>query len=502
MRSCRSAAGGSNSAVERLEEVYPNLTSSPVRIRPSGAPRSTFSFLILRTQWGLFKGMECDPCRDPKTLRATNEARSPTDDTHLSPHPNHWADPGPILASYGVGESPWVASCIAVRQLPGLSLGWAGPPVSTGGQDHGHSSRHTRGAPMGWEKGRYYTRTKRVDGKVVREYFGCGPEAERAAQKDVEARDRRRNQQLEEQIERDTCDALDAPFEELDWFCAVAVEAFYINAGYKRHNRGEWRKPRIRIGRFKPPVSVPRTSPQKPMPAPSPRSTPATDPHPHSPSGAGVVPIVADTQTGETPVPREESSPTLLPTCQSAEAPPEDNSPSPIRIDLSQRSQSHAKENPPEDNGHLLIGVPVTAEECLQPSPPASDGPDAPSGPVARSDSVGEGGDIPQARPSNTAPSQKTQSAQSARAGQRRTCHIINSNECFRMSGVSPGPAEGASYRGGSYPAGAGGEFASQFIPLLGRGLHRQGAGGPPGMSQWLSAAPPPAATMRIPIDP
>jgi hypothetical protein len=24
---------------------------------------------------------------------------------------------------------------------------------------------------MGWEKGRYYTRTKRVDGKVVREYF-------------------------------------------------------------------------------------------------------------------------------------------------------------------------------------------------------------------------------------------------------------------------------------------------------------------------------------------
>ena len=53
---------------------------------------------------------------------------------------------------------------------------------------------------MGWEKGRYYTCTKRVDGKVVREYFGCGPEAQRAAQEDIEARDRRRNQQLEEQI--------------------------------------------------------------------------------------------------------------------------------------------------------------------------------------------------------------------------------------------------------------------------------------------------------------
>ena len=50
---------------------------------------------------------------------------------------------------------------------------------------------------MGWEKGRYYTRTRRVDGKVVREYFGCGPEAERAAREDDEARDRRRLQRLE-----------------------------------------------------------------------------------------------------------------------------------------------------------------------------------------------------------------------------------------------------------------------------------------------------------------
>ena len=354
---------------------------------------------------------------------------------------------------------------------------------------------------MGWEKGRYYTRTKRVDGKVVREYFGCGPEAERAAQEDVEARDRRRNQQLEEQIERDTCDALDAPFEQIDQFTAMAVDILFEQAGYHRHDRGGWRKPRIRISRFKPPISVPRPSPQKPTSAPSPRSTPATDPRTQVPSGAGVSPLVADTQTGAMPVTREELSPAPLPTCQSERAAPEDNHRSPIGIDLSQRAQSHAKENPPEDNGPPLIGVPATAEECRQPSPPASDGPDEPSAPVAGSDSVGEGVDIPQARPSDTAPSQKTQSAQSARAGQRRTCHIINSNECFRMSGVSPGPAEGASYRGGSYPAGAGAEFASQFTPLLGRGLHREGAGVPPGMGQWLSAAPPPTATMRISVD-
>ena len=353
---------------------------------------------------------------------------------------------------------------------------------------------------MGWEKGRYYTRTKRVDGKVVREYFGCGPEAERAAREDVEARDRRRNQQLEEQIERDTCDALDAPFEEIDQFTAMAVDILFEQAGYHRHDRGGWRKPRIRISHFKPPVSVPRSSPQKPTPAP--RPTPTTDLRPRVPSEAGVSPVVADTQTSGAPVPREELSPAPLPTCPSAEAPPEDNTPSPIGIDLSQRSQSHAKEAPPEDNGPPLIGVPVTAEECLQPSPPASDGPDEPSALVAGGDPVGEGGDIPQARPSNTAPSQDTQSTQNTRAGQRRRCHIINSKECPRVASVSPGPAEGFSFRGGHYHACHGGEFASRATPFLGRGYQRQGAGGPPAMSQWLSAAPPPVATMRIPIDP
>ena len=57
---------------------------------------------------------------------------------------------------------------------------------------------------MGWEKGRYYTRTRRVDGVHVHEYFGCGPEAARAAREDIEARDRRRAQPEAEQLERDT----------------------------------------------------------------------------------------------------------------------------------------------------------------------------------------------------------------------------------------------------------------------------------------------------------
>jgi hypothetical protein len=41
---------------------------------------------------------------------------------------------------------------------------------------------------MGWEKrergGLYYTRSRRVDGRVVREYFGTGPLAEIVALED------------------------------------------------------------------------------------------------------------------------------------------------------------------------------------------------------------------------------------------------------------------------------------------------------------------------------
>ena len=66
---------------------------------------------------------------------------------------------------------------------------------------------------------------------------------------------------------------------------------------------------------------------------------------------------------------------------------------------------------------------------------------------------------------------------------------------------MSPEPAAGHPYRSGPYQAWAGGEFASRATTFLGRGLHREGPGVPPAMGQWLSAASPPTATMRIPID-
>jgi len=98
---------------------------------------------------------------------------------------------------------------------------------------------------MGWEtrkgKGRYYTRSRRVNGRVVREYFGCGEAAERAAREDEErrSRNRRLKQRLLEQ------QALDAIIQ------AVADSGMRLfrrrmkELGYHRPYRGPWRKKRL-----------------------------------------------------------------------------------------------------------------------------------------------------------------------------------------------------------------------------------------------------------------
>ena len=41
---------------------------------------------------------------------------------------------------------------------------------------------------MGWDKGRYYTRSRKVRGRVVREYVGGGLPGELVARMDAEAR--------------------------------------------------------------------------------------------------------------------------------------------------------------------------------------------------------------------------------------------------------------------------------------------------------------------------
>src|SRR4051812_4656289 len=97
---------------------------------------------------------------------------------------------------------------------------------------------------MGWERGRYYTRSVREGGKVRREYVGTGKLAELAAQMDAIFRAQRQQQRAEERAEREELDALDAPLAELDDLADLLVRAALTAAGYHRHHRGEWRKRR------------------------------------------------------------------------------------------------------------------------------------------------------------------------------------------------------------------------------------------------------------------
>lgn len=98
---------------------------------------------------------------------------------------------------------------------------------------------------MGWEKdGRYYTRSSRVDGRVVREYVGSGELPVLSARLDAIHRGQR---QEERQQERQQGQALQAEDKELRAYCQAVetvLRAVLTGAGYHQHARGTWRKRR------------------------------------------------------------------------------------------------------------------------------------------------------------------------------------------------------------------------------------------------------------------
>ena len=109
---------------------------------------------------------------------------------------------------------------------------------------------------MSWEcprgKGRYYTRSRRVGGRVVREYLGTGPAAERAAAQDAERRAERlalaAEKRLQAERSREVAALLEAFCQLTDQLLAAAL----TEAGYHQHDRGAWRRarkgPKIQAG--------------------------------------------------------------------------------------------------------------------------------------------------------------------------------------------------------------------------------------------------------------
>lgn len=98
---------------------------------------------------------------------------------------------------------------------------------------------------MGWERGnRYYTRSRKVDGRVVREYIGAGEKGEQAAADDVAEKERRDAQRHASAEERFRAEALAAEVDATNKLVMALARLLLVAQGYRRHHRGEWRKQR------------------------------------------------------------------------------------------------------------------------------------------------------------------------------------------------------------------------------------------------------------------
>jgi hypothetical protein len=99
-----------------------------------------------------------------------------------------------------------------------------------------------------WERrergGPYYTRSRKEGGRVIREFVGGGVLGEIAALEDEYERRQREEEAAFCKEERERLEGLMAPIDELCEAAEVLARAALVAAGYRRHNRGEWRKRR------------------------------------------------------------------------------------------------------------------------------------------------------------------------------------------------------------------------------------------------------------------
>ena len=101
-----------------------------------------------------------------------------------------------------------------------------------------------------WERrergGLYYTRSRKVNGRVVREYVGGGLLGEIAARMDAEVRLRREEEAAAWREERERLEELAGLVDELCEAVETVTRATLLAAGFRQHNRGEWRRRRDR----------------------------------------------------------------------------------------------------------------------------------------------------------------------------------------------------------------------------------------------------------------
>jgi len=100
---------------------------------------------------------------------------------------------------------------------------------------------------MSWEQGprgrKYYTRTRRLGGRCVREYLGGGLEAQAAAAADALRRAERQAQAAARRQEMERLRAVDGLVLELFEAASLVASAALAASGYHKHG-GEWRAKR------------------------------------------------------------------------------------------------------------------------------------------------------------------------------------------------------------------------------------------------------------------
>jgi hypothetical protein len=94
---------------------------------------------------------------------------------------------------------------------------------------------------MAWDRGRYYTRSRKVNGRVVREYVGCGEIGERAAKADARERKRRASEREAWLAEKQQIEAVEQAVGRVCEAADVIAKAAMLVAGFYFH-KGEWRR--------------------------------------------------------------------------------------------------------------------------------------------------------------------------------------------------------------------------------------------------------------------
>lgn len=114
---------------------------------------------------------------------------------------------------------------------------------------------------MSWETrkgtGRYYTRTYRLQGRLVREYVGTGQVAKLAAQEDQTKREQRLLKRQVQREEKERHTAIWEVLRTLARLSSLSLKEAFESAGYHSH-KGQWRKQRGEVKAVSEKHPVPR----------------------------------------------------------------------------------------------------------------------------------------------------------------------------------------------------------------------------------------------------